>query len=261
MLTLDQRTLLIPFGTGKWSDRRLKIEDDRSFQCIAPHVVIDLTNHHPLRLNSGQYEFMEPPNHRELAGPADQMDFVLNHIKIQCDLWSKSQKLFLDRYFQFIASHVEENKAQLQKLISLFGCLYQPRDWMFSALRPLPQVHLLVSEMDFTYSTNDLIAADFGFWGADGGIALYLVNTSNRNAARQKRYDRLEAAGIKVIEINQDNLQPDKQQLFEDQLTDDFRTFWTGEPFPSGPFKSDVLAQIPISISKQYSTPEKRSSQ
>jgi hypothetical protein len=251
MLTLDDQTFLIPFGTGKWSDRRLTIEDDRSFQCIAPHVVVDIAKHGPLRLNSGQYEFMEPPNHRELADPADQMAFVLNHIKIQCDLWSKFQKLFLDRYFEFIAGQVEENKGQLQELISPFGLLYQPRDWMFSALRPLPQAHLFVSKTDTEYSPDDLIAADFGFWGADGGIALYLSNSPNRNAARQKRYDRLEAAGINVVEIDQNNLQPDKQGMFEDQLPDDFRTFWEGEPFPSGPFKSDVLAQISISISKQ----------
>ncbi len=250
MLTLDDRILLIPFGTGKWSDRRLEIKDDRSFRCIAPHVVVDLSKDQPLRLNSGQYEFMEPPNHRELVVPADQMKFVLNHIKIQCDLWSKFQRLFLERYFQFVVSHVEENREQLQELISSFGFLYQSTDWIFSALRPLPQVHLFVSKIDYAYSADDLIAADFGFWSAGGGIALYLVNSANLNAARQKQYDRLETAGIKVVEINQDNLQPARQQMFEDQLTDDFRTFWEGEPFPSGPFKSDVLAQIPISISK-----------
>ncbi|MGY9013934.1 MAG: hypothetical protein ACKVG9_01325 [Rhodospirillales bacterium] len=250
MQTLDNQNILIPFGTGKWSDRRLTIEDDRSFQCIAPHVLLDISNRQPLRLNSGQYEFMEPPNHRELADPADQMAFVLNHIKIQCDLWGKFQRLFLDRYFQFIARHVEENKAQLQESISSFGRLYQLSDWMFSALRPLPQVHLFVSKTDAAYSSDDLIAADFGFWGADGGIALYLVNSPNRNAARQKRYDRLEAAGISIVEIVQDNLQPDKQQMFEKQLPEDFRAFWEGEPFPSGPFKSDVLAQISTSISK-----------
>jgi hypothetical protein len=51
----------------------------------------------------------------------------------------------------------------------------------------------------------------------------------------------LEAAGIKVVEIEQTCLQPDQQAVFEEQLPDTFRTFWKEEPFPSGPFKSNVL--------------------
>ncbi|MBT4700554.1 MAG: hypothetical protein HOB79_05715 [Rhodospirillaceae bacterium] len=239
MPTLDDDTLLIPFGTSKWSDRRLKVEDDGSFQCMAPHVLVGISERQPLRLNSAQYEFMEPPNHRELADPADQLEFVLNHMKIHCDLWGKFQKLFLDRYVQFIAAHVEENKAQLSELIKPFGSLYQYRDWMFSAYRPLPQAHFNVGGA--AYVPDDLIAADFAFWGTDGGIALYLISSPHRNSARQKRYDRLEAAGIKVVEIEQTCLQPDQQAVFEEQLPDTFRTFWKEEPFPSSPFKSNVL--------------------
>ena len=162
MPTLDEDTLLIPFGTGKWSDRRLKVEDDGSFQCMAPHVLVGISERQPLRLNSAQYEFMEPPNHRELADPADQLEFVLNHMKIHCDLWGKFQNLFLDRYVQFIAAHVEENKTQLGKLIKPFGSLYQYRDWVFSAFRPLPQAHINVGSG--AYATEDLIAVDFAFW-------------------------------------------------------------------------------------------------
>jgi hypothetical protein len=246
MPTLDEDTLLIPFGTGKWSDRRLKVEDDGSFQCMAPHVLVGKSDHQPLRLNTGQYEFMEPPDHRELATPADQLEFVLNHMKINCDLWGKFQKLFLDRYVQFIAAHVEENKTQLGKLIKPFGSLYQYRDWVFSAFRPLPQAHINVGSG--AYATEDLIAVDFAFWSNDGGIALYLISSPHRNSARQRRYDRLEEAGIKVVEIEQTCLQPDQQAMFEEQLPDTFRNFWKEEPFPSGPFKSDVLGDADIDL-------------
>lgn len=245
MPTLDDDTQLIPFGTGKWSDRRLKVEDDGSFQCMAPHVLVKRSERKPLRVNSGQYEFMEPPDHRQLGDPADQLEFMLNHLKIHCDLWGKFQKLFLDRYFQFIAAHVEENKAKLGELIKSFGSLYQYRDWMFSALRPLPQSHLNTGGA--AYAPDDLIAVDFAFWDKDGGIALYLISSPHRNSARQRRYDRLEAAGITVVEIEQSCLQPDQQSVFDDQLPDTFKTFWKEEPFPSGPFKSDVLGASIIS--------------
>ena len=251
MTILDDQTLLIPYGTREWSNRRLKIENNRTFKCVAPHVIINLSNPQPLRINTGQYEFMEPPNHQELGEPSAQLNFILNHKKIQCDLWGKFQKLFLDRYFQFIAAHVEENYLLLQELISPFGRLYQPKDWIFSALRPLPQVYFCVSQKYGSYAPEDLIAADFGFWGPKGGIALYLVNSPNQNAARQKRYDRLEAAGINLFEIGQENLYPDQQQAFNSLLLNDFRAFWEGEPFPSGPFKSSDLDQILTSVSRQ----------
>ncbi len=246
MPTLDDDTLLIPFGTNKWSDRRLNVEDDGSFQCMAPHVLVGKSKREALRLNSGQYEFMEPPDHRELRDPADQLEFVLNHMKIHCDLWGKFQKLFLDRYVQFIAAHVEENKARLGELVKSFGSLYQYRDWMFSALRPLPQAHFNVA--DGAYASDDLIAADFAFWGKDGGIALYLISSPHRNSARQRRYDRLEAAGITVVEIEQSCVQPDQQTVFEAQLPDTFQTFWQEEPFPSGPFKSNALGEADIDL-------------
>jgi hypothetical protein len=246
MPTLDDDTLLIPFGTSKWSDRRLNIGDDGSFQCLAPHVLVGKSEREALRLNSAQYEFMEPPNHRELADPTDQLEFVLNHMKIHCDLWGKLQKLFLDRYVQFIAAHVEENKAELGELIKPYGSLYQYCDWMFSAYRPLPQAHLNV--VGGMYTPEDLIAVDFVFWGLEGGIALYLISSPHRNSARQRRYDRLEDAGITVVEIEHSCLQPDQQATFEDQLPDIFRAFWKDEPFPSGPFKSNVLGDADIDL-------------
>ena len=227
---MDDTNLLIPYGVERWSPHYLHAD-----ACRVPHVVIDPARGEPLRLYDGPYDFIEAPPLQDLADPAAQLAYLRAYSERHCSLWGKFQKLFVARYFAFVSSEIEGNRPALEERAAAFDGLYSWRDWLFSALRPLPQAHLCLAD-----GGGQPVRVDFAFWTGEAVLAVDLAGSETPGAARQARRERLDAAGIQAVEIANAALAADD---LADHLPPALLGFWERDPVPSGPFIPTMLAE------------------
>ncbi len=134
----------------------------------APSVSIGRAQRMPLRLWHGPYPFAEPPDLNRLKGTAERLNFLKEHLKSLCGLWTRPPLDFLDAYFRWIDSALELGRAEIEALAAKGGGLFQPRDWSFAAFRPLPLAHLPVA-------ADRSVRTDFAFWTGDRLAAIELI--------------------------------------------------------------------------------------
>ncbi len=239
MPIIDSRALLIPYGTPQWSADKLSLArsgNSLSVECAVPYVIAGAGV--TLRLNGGQYEFAGQPPLGDLRDAAAQLGFLGVHLRRYCSLWDRGQKLFLDRYFEFIAARVEHDSDNLKAKIAEFGSLYRYEDWVFSALRPLPQAWLNTTAGD--YDPAALIGVDFAFWTGDNVVAVYITGTETASPRVLEQRERLQQNGATVLEIPQSALVRD--EVFAETLPEPFHNFWQGQTLPTGPFGTTALS-------------------
>ena len=209
-----------------------------------------------LRLNSGQLAFGDPPPLGAMPEVADQLAFLCRHFQHQCGTLAKYPRLFVGRYFDFVAAEVAAHREELASALARFGSLYRPEHWAFSALRPLPRAHLHAPEAPGTdteapgtagaHPPGSLVRAEIAFWTAAGAVAVDLVGRTTRGEKEARWRARLEAAGIRVVEIPHDLIDAGDADAFAARLPGDFREFWRGQALPAGPFRNDAaLADLP----------------
>ena len=197
-----------------------------------------------LRLNSGGIEFGDPPPLRDLPDVASQLAFLNSHFQHQCGVWAKYARRFVDRYFAFVGAEIAGARAELEDRLAPFGTLYRPEQWAFSALRPLPRAHLYAPVGDEP-PPDGLVRADVAFWSAHGPVAVDLVGRSTRGAREAGWRARLDAAGIRIVEITYDALDDGRPETLAALLPDDFRTFWRDQVLPAGPFRTETVLGAP----------------
>jgi len=226
---------VIPFGADTVTEAQVLYSRD-GYTYRLPSMAL-----HPgeaLRLNSGGLVFGTPPPLANLPLVADQLGFLRGHFQHHCGIWAKNARLFIARYFDFIAAEITSHRAELETGLERFGSLYIPEHWAFSALRPLPHAHLIAPETPGEAPPGCLLRCDIAFWSAKGAIAIDLVDASTRGAAHARWRARLDAADIHVIEIRREHLAD--SDSFRVCLPDDFHAFWRGEALPTGPFRADA---------------------
>ena len=230
---MDDKILLIPYGLERWSDDYLvPAGPGGPATCRVPHVVVEPPRREPLRLHDGPYDFAEAPPLQDLAEPAAQLDFLRAYHDRQCSLWGKFQKRFVAQYFAFVAAEVERNRQELEDRVADFHGLYNYRDWLFSALRPLPRAHLELPDGSMT-------RVDFAFWTGETLLAIDLTGNQTSGAAMEERAERLRDRGIVRIEIANAALAAgDLTGLLPSALL----RFWEHAPIPCGPFIPGTLA-------------------
>ena len=241
---MNHRKLPIPYGAAQLPAGWLSRGESGETVCAVPHVIVDTVARAPLRLNDGQYEFAAPPSPAEMGEPMARLDFLKRDARRRCDLWNKRQKRFLDCYFAFVAGQVEDNRDSLSQSIAAFGTLYRYADWMFSALRPLPRAHLRAPAdvAAAPYDPASMIGVDFAFWTGGGLLAIELVGSETRGPRARARHDRLQGAGITVLEMPQSALLD--SQAFAELLPASFHRFWQGQALPRGPFGTTALSDF-----------------
>ena len=194
-------TFIIPYGAQSLDPGRISITPDGAVACPAPHVVIDSVvidsaAGEPLRLNGGQYAFPEPPNLRTMTDATIQAEFLGHHLAGFCDLWNKPAARFLTTYFDFVAAEVENHKSKLIEGLAPFGGIYDYKDWMLPAPRPLPRAWIASTADDGGY-----IPVDFAFWQGGRMLAILTVGSGTPTKRDRERKDALSAAGVEIVEI------------------------------------------------------------
>jgi len=229
---------IIPFGTARapntWMTRS---STGDGFAVRVPFVTVAEGSDGALRLGdpiARSHPASEPADENQLAGLRRTL---LRH----CDPWRRSQHRFLERYFDFVASHVEDYRDELAEKLEPFAGLFQYRDWVYSALMPLPRAHLHAPESGKPFGPESLVPVDFAFWTGGVTIAVDTPGKGTQSSTTERRHDRLRGSGAKVIELSDDVLESSKQTDFEAALPADFRRFWRDIALPSGPLKPAAL--------------------
>jgi hypothetical protein len=81
-----------------------------------------------------------------------------------CGDYNAALRRCIVQYLDSVAVHVEQNAAALARDLAKFHGLYQPHDWCWSALRPLPRAWW---QQDGTWQR-----ADLAFWDGNAVIAM-----------------------------------------------------------------------------------------
>lgn len=178
-----------------------------------------------LRLNS------EPlPQDAVMLASADhptRIRTVMRYLGGLCGDYNPNRQRFIDAYFRSIIAHLNAFDDELIERLRRYEGLFQPHDWLWSALRPLPRAWLPAD--------RKLLACDFAFWDGEQPIAVELA------AQETERTHALRVAGLAVQRIAPDMLDGD----ILGALPDGFRCFWRGEDLPSSPFRRP-LPDLPV---------------
>jgi len=238
--------VIIPYGAARLAERAIQVAKS-GFICSVPHVVIDADRTVPLRMNDGRFDFRDAPPLHDLASADDQIAFVRAYLVSRCDIWSPAQRLFVERYFEFIGAQVDAHREALTAAIAPFGGLYRPHDWVFSAWRPLPQAHLYAPERApdgsarALYHADAMVPVDFAFWDGARPVAVVLTGSMSQTAKRRRLLAQLQDSGALLIDVPIAALERTPDQVFATRFPEAFARFWEGQRFPSGPFRPDGL--------------------
>ncbi len=189
----------------------------------------------PLRLNNSPYQFDELTIVPRAGTPAERLAFLRDYHVELCDAYARSQRRFVELYFQFIGRVIADARPELEQRAATFGGLFSWEDFAFSALRPLPQAHLPLG--------REPVRADFAFWTGERLIAVD-IEAGTRSAAWAERHRALTNAGVQTIDIPAAALFKTDPATLRDLLTPEFVTFWQTETIPASPFKPTSLGEI-----------------
>jgi hypothetical protein len=117
----------------------------------------------PLRLNS-----LPLPLEAWDAGLADhasRMAAVRSWLHAACGDYNAALRRGITQYLDAIEAHVRQHADALAADLARFHGLYQPQDWCWSALRPLPRA--------WWQQDGIWLRADLAFWDGSAVIAMH----------------------------------------------------------------------------------------
>jgi hypothetical protein len=189
----------------------------------------------PLRLSTMAWDFPERPDLIALAERQQRLDFLRDHLKSLCSLWDKLPRLFLDAYFRDIVECIGRNHSAIETPAAAHGGLFEPEDWCYAALCPLPQARLPVSPGT---------PVDFAFWTGAELHAVCILGSGSPGRAQREGRARLHDGGILITEIQGLGLQRAQARDLIARLPGLLGSFWQGVPLPSSPFRIGALGEI-----------------
>lgn len=185
-----------------------------------------------LRLNTDGGRRYRPEALADLADNPARLAALHDRVARQADLFSRSQRLFLETYFGFVREAVEAHASEIAPRLAWSGGLFEPADLVFSALRPLPRARIAAKD-------GPVEAADFAFWDGEAVIAVSVSGAAaakgpdENNASRPVRHVRVTPAELAAGTV-----------VFSDRkFPETIRRFFAGVDVPEGPFRPHGLAE------------------
>ncbi len=209
------------------------------FTIRIPYVTVVAAPDGALRLDGRLGESRAAPEPE--SADADQIANLCRALGRHCDPWRRGPRRFLECYFDFVARHVESHRDALAGRLERFAGLFRYRDWVYSALMPLPRAHHHAPDSGEPLGPETLVRVDFAFWTGSAAFAIEIPGTVTRSPATDQRHERLRRAGARIVELADDVLDPARTAEFEAALPEDLRLFWRDRALPSGPLKPAAL--------------------
>lgn len=186
----------------------------------APHLLIEPGGMAAIRLHSGPVQPVAAlPG--EVRTPAEQLAAVESALQALCDPWAKSSRGFLSSYFGFVSDSIARHMSEIENSLAPHGDVFRPEDLAFSALMPLPRIHLLTR--DAAGQWQPFLRADFAFVTEQGVLCVTM------GASRpSQRPDHLPVTMLELPPM------ADAKEL-DRRLPPAVRSFWRDAGMPRGP--------------------------
>jgi hypothetical protein len=233
--------LLIPYGTAEWSPDGIAVEGFTArslrLRTAFPCAAINRAAREPLRLNNSRYDraFAQSAS----ADTTDEAGIVRDYLKGLCQPWDKLAAGFIDTYFRVLSAIIDEHRDALAERLAPYQGLYDYRDWLFSAPKPLPRAHLHAPPLDAAGGPADFVRVDFAFWLGDRLVAVQSAGSALTPKRAREQADRLRLAGIQVVPLEARDLAGDKaHEFFTRLLGSSGLAFWNNDVLPAGPFRT-----------------------
>ena len=171
----------------------------------------------PLRFNNSRYDFGFAPD--AAAGAQDEAGVLREYLKGLCKAWDNVSVQFLEAYFRFAADAIEQHADVLAARLAPYAGLYDPKDFLFSAPKPLPRAHVhapasgaraVAAAMD----PADFLRVDFAFWLGDRVVAAQSAQSFLTPKRAKEHTDRLRLAGVDVHLFGAADLAGDRARDF-----------------------------------------------
>jgi hypothetical protein len=192
-----------------------------------------------LRLNSDTGRRVPPERLTECAGNDAKLAALKEETARGLDLFARHPRRFLDLYFAFLGAQVEAQRVELQERLAWSGGLFGHRDWVFSALRPLPRAAL--ADFDGRPRLVQPVA-DFGFWTGHEAVFVAIRGAGERHQPA--------AAGpgrpIRTVQVTPAEMDSPESLFARDRWGGAFVSFWEGEAWPAGPFRPRGLEGLTV---------------
>lgn len=183
----------------------------------------------PLRLNSDIGLRFTPELLSTVATNDQKLTYLRHEIAGALDQFAIYQRRFLDHYFTFIGDRCADAAAALQSSLAWSGGLLRAEDYVFSALWPLPDCSLDLSNDS---AVQTIGSCDFAFWSGRQAIAVTLTGSPNQESNTTAVHGMVIPVTVTAAELNMGS------DLFsEPRFPPEFVTFWQSEPVPSSPFR------------------------
>ena len=241
--------MLIPYGASRLTPRFFDVVRDpdgsERVRCRIAHVEIRPARREPLRLSDAGALVPRPTAPPDAVGATDQVSLLRAAFENLCGLWWPTGRRFVSMYFALVAGIVEEHRRELEARFTAFGALYHYRDWIHSALAPLPRAWIPATEAPQSAPAPDsFIACDFAFWSKSGVVAVYVTGTETIASQRLEDIKRLRDSGACVLEVPADVVAMQEPDRLRDLLPAELQRFWDGERYPCGPSWTDMSGEI-----------------
>jgi len=204
----------------------------------APSFTVRANETPPLRLNT-DHGLRFPPEHlAQLPTNRDKLDYLRHEIAGALDLFGPHQRFFLDRYFAFIADRCRTAAVELDRRVAWSGGLFDAEDFVFSALWPLPDASVSLSDGN---THAPLGVFDFAFWDGRRVIGVTLASRPQPEPDDRKGSAKAGRAHILPVTIVASELARESNPFAAPRFPEEFVSFWRDEPFPSSPFRPEGL--------------------
>lgn len=235
--------LLIPYGTAEWSPDGMAVEGFTArslrLRTAFPCAAINRAARQPLRFNNSRYDRAFAPNAQ--AGATGEAGLVRDYLKGLCRPWDNLAAGFIDTYFRVLSEVIDEHRDALAERLAPYAGLYDYRDWLFSAPKPLPRAHLHAPPLDAAAAGGpaDFVRVEFAFWLGGRLVAAQSAGSALTPKKAREQADRLRLAGVEVLPLEARDLAGDKaRDFFTRLLGSSCLTFWDGDVLPAGPFRT-----------------------
>jgi len=251
--------LAVVYGTA--IDPALAIAEERDAlvaagRWLSPRLALIAPDTPPLRLNSQGWANLSPQMAGDLAGPEEMLRFCRYTLERRTPLFVRPIRLFLANYLDFVEAEVERQRPALEAQMESSGLPAASdfptyRDWLFSALLPMPNAHVAFVSKGDTIGAVEFAHVDILFWTGRETLAVVLQGLTMPTPSQIRRLAAVEAAqpNFRVIHIPASLA---GERSIPEPLLEKLRGCWQGLALPFGLFRVPALS---VKIANAVSVP------
>lgn len=193
----------------------------------------------PFRFCSDERVRFPPSNLADVPDTASKVARLKSDVLRDLDVFAKNPRRLLDLYFDFIAERLDAEAAAFDVLLQPLGRLFKIEDWVYSALRPLPNA--VVFDADDPETPPAVEPHDMVFWTGQTVLAIRLLGSGTPSTREVDACERLQAMGGRVVTIAGADLATGTELFADSGFPSEFQFFWHDAPYPCSPFRPQGL--------------------